>query len=365
MPSHKAPNNTNNRSLDETLDLISPNILRQKARQLLDDVQKADWPSIFQPFKEHTEDVAKQVLLHLDRYDKTQQPVLKDLYLFLANICLNLFLFQHYLFKTAKRDATSNIWEALQHFTYYLSDKLQLRKKPLPVLGARYSSTGSPMYREYGLMLRPYYAIVADSLDNPIFWTLIAHELAHCKLSETDHVKRLLEAATRLDLDITHEMERKIEEALCDIIAARLLGPAFVYAYCTKLYPTFYGNGVPKQYPLDQFRLECMCSLLESAGFTETANHIRTMRDIKFTRNWTDEEISSLKEDLIKLSADFATISTDTTEKIVQTYITYWDEFIKKGAHETSELLQEISSKLIQMLKRLSSPLNPSTKLGC
>jgi len=364
MSSNKAIDSQDNRSFDETVNLIPPTILRQKALQLSKYIQEKEWPNGFQPFKEHTEDVVRRVIWYLDMYDKTRRPVLKDLCLFLANGCLNLFLFQYHLFKSAERDSSSDMWSALKHFAYYLSDKLELVKKPLPVLGATYYSSGSPSYREYGLILRPYYVIVADSLDSPLFWPLIAHELAHCKLSETEHIKRLLEIATRLNLNLTREIERRIEEALCDLIATRLMGPAFVYAYCLKLYPTFYGDSVPEEYPLDQFRLECMCSVLDSAGLTEVANEVRIMRDTKFIRNWTEEKLTPLKEDLIKLSADFDTLFMDVSERNVSTYVDYWDKFVSESAERSLDLLKELSTRLIQMLKGPTTSSDSSAQFG-
>lgn len=246
--------------------------------------------------------------MQLERRDLSKRDNLRDTFLFQAFTCLRLYSIHHFLIQSAEREATSVKRISFQNFVSSLSDHIKLTKRPISVLGDDYFASGSPTYREYGIQIeKPFYMVVSDGLDYPLFWTLIAHELAHCRLSETEHLKKLYKIANEMNLFRRLRMdhcEKRIEQAMCDIIATRLLGPAFVYAYFLRLYPDFLENHAEEE-PSHQFRIECMAETLECADLHEIANWIRERRDEKFGKSWEHEEIASLKESLVKVSDGF------------------------------------------------------------
>lgn len=80
-------------------------------------------------------------------------------------------------------------------------------------------------------MEREYYVIAVDYSDPPLLWPLVFHEIGHCLLSVRDDVDRICEQSiswVRSDISL-ETIHRRLEEALCDVIATYLIGPAYPY----------------------------------------------------------------------------------------------------------------------------------------
>ena len=368
-------------SSDILLNSASTAILRGKIREILDSVKTRKWQESFPQFSEHSEEVASFASSRLKRYEVSQRDNLRDTFLFQAFTGLRLYSVHHFLIQSAERDINNPKWISLQNFVFHLSDQIELTKRPVSILGDDYFATGSPMYREYGIQIeKPFYIVVADRFDYPLFWTLSAHELAHCRLSETEHLRKLYKIANEMNLFRRLRMDycqKRIEQAMCDIIATRLLGPAFVYAYFLRLYPDFLENNAEEE-PSHQFRIECMTETLECAELHQIANWIREKRDEKFRKSWEDEEISSLKEVLLKLSDGFP-LSIDKRryehyssivsvpkpdyyllKDPISLSMACWFKVAETGIGKTLNSFEKLSSVFITELKRASSSANSS-----
>jgi len=299
----------------------------------------------------------------LKRADAARSETVKEAYLFLVEMCLRYYSAQYQLFQLSKSSmAKIHAWNALRNLIRYLSNRLEMKTLPMPLLGDDYFATGSYTYfRDLSIRLRKdFYFIAVDSLDPPIFWPLIAHEIAHCWLNETRYLDRIFASPDVLEVKrrTSIPVERRLEEVLCDMVATRLLGPAYVWAYITRLWPVF-PQGVHENYPSHPFRLECMY-------------------DQRFRISWLDEEISQLKDILLEICENFPfTISKsvyieglsatpyffDSPPKDpVILFLSCWNKVHEKGLIKIHEFLPKFTSVILKALVRLnggSMSLNP------
>src|SRR5207245_4712471 len=114
---------------------------------------------------------------------------------------------------------------ALRRWVHWLSEVLQLSQEPISMLGETYFTT-TLYHSSFRDSIPRYYLTSVDGFDDPLFWPLTAHEMAHCKFDETGHVLRAFEEARqkRLDEKIGAEpCERRLEQAMGDIVATRLI----------------------------------------------------------------------------------------------------------------------------------------------
>lgn len=191
-------------------------------------------------------------------------------------------------------------WNALRNLVDFYSQKLGLSFSPLPFFDDQYYSAGSFTYYKWLRDLeKEYYILAVDHTDATLFWVLTIHELAHCWLSNNDQVGQIstrhLFNVRELDMETA---EGRLEEALCDIIATRLVGPAYPYAFVNKLIGQFPLLRPSRHYPTFSFRIECMARALVAQGFNEDAADIRDLAEQHKLGAWEDEEISSTIDDL-------------------------------------------------------------------
>jgi len=366
---------------DILLNVASPTFLREKICQIQDYIKSRKLPDFFPPFKEHVEEIVNFVSSQLQKYESSRSETLRDTFLFQAFTCLRLYLIQHFLLKSAERNLTNIKWVSLQNLVYSLSNQIKLMRRPVSILGDDYFAAGTPVYRECGIRIeKPFYIVVADEFDFPLFWTLIAHELAHCKLSETEHLTKLYVIASEMDLFRRLRADycaKRIEQAMCDIIATRLLGPAFMYAYFLRLYPDF-SEEHPREDPSHQFRIECMAEVLQLCRLHQIADWARERLDEKFRKSWKDEEISPLKDSLLELSNDFPLlVDKDKYEYYgsmvhvpkpdssllgnpIGLIVGCWFKVIEMGIGRNVDYFKRLSSIFIRGLEGASSSPNPS-----
>lgn len=177
---------------------------------------------------------------------------------------------------------------------------------PLPLLGDSYFSTGSfQYYRRLALRLeREYYVVSVDTSDPPVFWPLLLHEISHCWLGSRNYIEVVCGAhpdeVSRMDRRV---IESRIEEALCDILATRIIGPAYPFSYFNKLWAQFPVE-VTREYPSHSFRIECMARVLDELQFSQMAEETRSMGNERFADNWQNEYISWSIDDLIGVTRE-------------------------------------------------------------
>ena len=306
----------------------------------------------------------------LKRAEAARSQTVKEAYLFLVEMCLRYYSAQYQIFQLSKSSMVQiRAWNALRNLIRHFSDQLKMKTLPMPLLGDDYFATGSFTYfRDLSIQLRKdFYFIAVDSLDPPIFWPLIAHEIAHCWLNETKYLDRIFASPEVLEVKrrVSIPVEQRLEEALCDMVATRLLGPAYVWAYTTRLWPVF-PQGVHENYPSHPFRLECMCEMLDRMELDDVSSDLRKLRDQRFRISWQDEEISPLKDIILEMCEDFpCTISKsayiqglsatqyffDSPPKDpVILFLSCWNKVHEKGLMKIHEFLPKFRSAILETL---------------
>jgi len=217
-------------------------------------------------------------------------------------VLLSYFAHQNQLINSAWKNLDSKEWPAFSKLISWLSGTLGLDHVPIPMLGGGYF-TSSLYLEQFQAEVPHYYLTSADAFDEPLYWPLMAHELAHCKFNETSHVKTALREARKRGVDRKLGAEacrRRLEQILCDVLATRLLGPGFALSFAQKLEPVF-SFPLPIDEPSFQLRLECIASTLEDAELTDTAKTIRSIGQDQFESDWNDDPLASLKPTLTRL----------------------------------------------------------------
>ena len=229
-------------------------------------------------------------------------------------------------------------------------------------------------YRGLSLRLeREYYVIAVDYSDPPLLWPLVFHEIGHCWLSVRDDVDRICEQSIdKIRSDISLKtVHRRLEEALCDVIATYLIGPAYPYAFLAKLWALFRGAPHP-DYPSNSFRLECMARTLDSLGLSDLGNELGKIRDEKFNEAWEDEDITPLVDDILTVTSDLPKLVSSNilnqTKNIIKDSKTSGDLpaiflspwlFIDEVEHDKiNTQLRRVSNSLYTLLERWSKSSN-------
>jgi hypothetical protein len=206
-------------------------------------------------------------------------------------------------------------WLPLRLLLGNYSRILGIAPAPLPILGEGYYSTGSFVYyrsRTQSVDSR-HYIVSVDRTDKPIFWPLVLHELAHIWLGERDEVDQICGSVTEPDSLSNEERAERVEEALCDVIATRLVGPAYSYSFLHKLWARF-DVSTARGYPSNGFRIECMANSLSTQGFSDVASELREMADLKFEERWEREEISWSTASLLSAASEIRGVTPSQTE---------------------------------------------------
>jgi hypothetical protein len=219
-------------------------------------------------------------------------PVLKKDLQLLVDLGLEWLSIQYLKFGSVLQSTTDSRWRALHGMLQFYSTALGIVPTPLPILGEGYNSTGSFIYYRDRMrrVQNRHYVVSVDGTDKPLFWPLALHELAHVWLGERDEVDRICENSVEPGGLTSEEQTRRVEEALCDVLATRLIGPAYPYAFIEKLWARL--EGTPGEgYPSNRFRIECMARALERQGFGNEATNLTSIGNEKFEDSWEDERI--------------------------------------------------------------------------
>jgi len=241
----------------------------------------------------------------LERIETSKSPSVRRSYLWLCDTALQWLLLQYSLFRIAEASVSDRRWTALNHFVSFYTKKLSLGVAPLPLFGYSYFSSGSfSYYKRLSFRLeKEYYVVSVDKSDPPLFWSLAVHEFFHCWLGMREDIDRICSSQSigtgRIDRTIT---ERRVEEALCDALATRIIGPAYPHSYLHKLWAQF-PVSVDVTYPTHRFRIECMAKVLDGLKLFESAKNVRDIGDAKFSDSWQDEEISWAMNEIVAVAS--------------------------------------------------------------
>ena len=161
---------------------------------------------------------------------------------------------------------------------------------------------------------RDYYELCVDHTDPPVFWPLTIHEIAHCWLSKHEYVDDILSQHSSNIRDISLDTAAsRIEESLCDVIATKLIGPAYPLAFINRLWAQL-GLEIP-DYPKNNFRIECMAKVLDLQDFNDESISLRNLSDAEFEYPYHDEEISCTLDDLCSVSQVLPSLSSEIVKK--------------------------------------------------
>lgn len=261
---------------------------------LQDEFVKPDNPLPFASFSGSISEILERLKGNLERERIARSTQLKHDLLILTEIRMRLLLYHSGLYRLARDCTSDSRWPPLYGLMSRGASEMGVSPVPIPILSESYESTG--LFAHYDEDFRrgkDYYFVKVDASDPPIFWPLVFHELAHCRLSKTDYPDTIYEnhQADIANLDPRNASYR-IEEALCDVISTRLAGPAFCYSYLHKFW-TLSSLGEDEVHPSHPFRLECMSRTLKDLKLFETAALLEEVLDNRFTDPWRNEPIAS------------------------------------------------------------------------
>ncbi|MDH5779746.1 MAG: hypothetical protein OEZ29_04035 [Candidatus Bathyarchaeota archaeon] len=275
---------------------ISEKALLAKIDKIAKDCSRLDqYPMTL--FKDHVKEIKREVETRLSDSASTTDPILRKQYYLFS--WLSIWLLSDQLEKFTLVEASTNdpMWSHLNIVIDDLVHRLGLSSKPLPFFGSSFYCTGSFAYTERGIPVSPFYQVSTESQESILFWPLLAHEIAHLKLHETDEVQNLRRELSRHNLRSEKYRER-LDEALCDIIATVLYGPAYIAAFGTKFWQIL-DEYHDESYPSNQFRLFVMFKTIKDEDLGHLFNSIRNNFEVN-ERLARREKISFLTDEMIE-----------------------------------------------------------------
>jgi hypothetical protein len=249
-------------------------------------------------FKEHMEEIKREVETRLSDSASSTDPILRKQYYLFSWLSVWLLSDQLEKFTLVEASIGDPMWGHLNIVIDDLIERLGLSSKPLPFFGSSFYCTGSFAYTERGIPVSPFYQVSTESRESTLFWPLLAHEIAHLKLHETDEARNLRRELSRRNLRSEKYRER-LDEALCDIIATLLYGPAYIVAFGTKFWQIL-DEYHDESYPSNQFRLFIMFKTMEDKDVEPLFYSIKNNFQVN-ERLARREEISFLTDEMIEL----------------------------------------------------------------
>ncbi len=313
----------------------------------------------------------------LNRAATSVSQQVKQSYLFQVEVGITSLTHQLCLLKLVQNSSNDTRWLAFTNFVSFYSNQLNLNPVPLPLFGESYFSTGSFTFYETLRLSKQYFVLSVSYGDPALFWPLAAHELAHCWLSSRDTVDRIsanLPWSSNLRPEV---ISNRVEEALCDSIATRIMGPSYPFSFINKFWTRFPIQGMTSAiYPTDRYRLECMARVLDESGFFDEAADVRDVSDSAFVEGWQEEEISwsldSISEQARQVTfpnprairtvprQGFSSLGMTNLSEANAIFYSSWASIDNDARQITDQQITELSRKLVSALER--SPVSSDTK---
>jgi hypothetical protein len=256
--------------------------------------------------------------------------------------------------------ASDSRWKALKSFIDIYSTETGLQVHPLPFFGDTYYASGTFSYYK-GLALRlekEYYVLSVDGTDPPVFWPLALHEISHCWLGNRDDVDQICSRhmPDLREIDSTTAAAR-VEEALCDALATRLIGPAYSIAFVHRLWTNF-RRDVEFGYPSYEYRLECMARVLIDLGYREASSEIGELVDTRFERDWRDDDVSWSIEGILSITRTMPLSRTvdslSASDDPASLFHNAWTEIENADVEQASRTINRASDEVLTSLERRS-----------
>lgn len=296
---------------DYSVIAIGEKALREKIDKIVHDCSRLhQYPMCL--FKKHVQEVRKEVIGRLLDSEAATDPILKKQYYLFSWLAVYLLNDQVEKFALVETSANNALWNRLNTIIDDLVSHLGLSSRPLPFFGGSFYCTGSFTYTEQGIHLSPFYQVSAESHESILFWPLLAHEIAHLKLNETDDVNNLRSELTRQNLR-KEKYRRRLDEALCDVMATLLYGPAYIASFGTKFWQ-IQDELSDESYPSNQFRLSIMFETMERKRMCPSICSILKNNFQANERQARREKISFLTDEIIELGNALVLSPADVDE---------------------------------------------------
>jgi len=271
-------------------------------------------------YKCHVHEIRNEVAARLFDSASATDPILKEQYYLFSWLAVYLLNDQAEKFALVEVSERNSLWNHLNLVIDDLVNRLRLSSRPLPFFGGSFYCTGSFVYAQQGIPVpvSPFYQVSAESHDSTLFWPLLAHEIAHLKLSESIEVAEIRKELTRQNLRNEKYSER-LDEALCDIIATLLYGPAYVASFGTKFWQ-LPDERTDEGYPTNQFRIFVMMKVLEGK---HTGSWICPILENTCQINEKEarrEKISILTDEMLALGDTLVRNPTDVSDLKVASF---------------------------------------------
>lgn len=134
-------------------------------------------------------------------------------------------------------------------------------------------------------------------------------------------------------------VERKLEEAFCDLFSAKLLGVAYLYSFLYSVWPMV-DSSQSEEYPTPSFRLRCITDLLE----VECQDF---EKDLPLSDEWKKEDIRWALEDFVEEARKQVPIGP---KRLVELFCESWRRVAKKESGEFRGALLEESNSIMEEL---------------
>ena len=285
---------------DNSIDLISESFLCEKIEKIRL-TSKGYRKHPLSLFKQHTNEVIQKVLSRLEDAKSSDEASLKRQYYLFSWFCLWQLNNQFEAFKLVEASVNDSRWKTINFVILNLLRRLEISTRPLPFFGSSFYCTGSFMYRRYRAELSPFYQVSLDLNDSVLFWPLVAHEIAHLKLSEASYTHELEVELFRNGL-LDEKYRERLRECVCDALATRIYGPAYIASFITKFWQVF-DRRPDESYPRPHFRFLIMLKSLENEDLDYTLDLLNEY----FRLNDADAE----EEDLFFLSHKIIDLSKE------------------------------------------------------
>lgn len=281
-----------------------------------------------------------------------------------ANLYLDILTNQVEKVKISIVSRKLDRYDSLRLVLDEIINDIDFSPSPNAIFGGAYYSTGTFVYTEnVGELSEPYYQVSISAVDPTLIWPILGHEIGHClidlKLDES-----WVNITNKYDL-FDQKYERRVEEALCDILGTKYFGPSYLFAFNTITWYT--GSSQADFYPNLDFRLKLINDVLRDYDFDYI---FRNFSDyISFDeRNAKKEDINLMKDDIITISEDiFESVSFNSynlidglddvaRNDIKSLFNVAWLELLS-GDYT----FNYVSTSVDKILKRWSSGSNTST----
>lgn len=350
---------------DETHFLVTRNTLYKKIENFNEFISKLPKTELNSLFVQHARDILDKAVSRINDSDVARAPFLRDGHHRSSWLYLERLNEQLETFKLFQSSIRNQRWKLLNYLISHATKAMELKSKPLCLFGSNYFSTGSFIYRRWGLQVsQPFYQVSVDMNDPMMYWILVAHELGHCKISEVGLSQ--LENKLRENKLTDETYSARIKEVISDGLATCIYGFAYPASFKARL--SWAAGSESEYYPRFNFRLMTMLELLQNLGF-DIPKYYRVFikpdeRDAKkeeicflvkdlinFCKNTVPKPFFMELDDIENFSYDIAKIDELSDSAIALVYNVAWLCLLQNKG-DFSELTENVSTALKRLAAR-------------